>query len=187
MDYRPNVDGMVWFCREVLPRVRAEVPGATLTICGSSPDKAVRALAGQPGVTVTGAVPDVRPYLDAATGGRGAAADGPRHSEQALGGDGGGPAERRHDGRLGGHRGRDGRDLFVADEPADFAAAVVRLLRDRRLRDEIGAAGRAAVEADYRWERTLTRLEEVVEEAAASGACQRPGLLSCRGLRPLRR
>src|SRR5205807_2489522 len=63
MNYLPNVDGAVWFCRDVFPRVRAEVPEATFTVCGSAPTADVTALGRLPGVTVTGAVPEVGPYL----------------------------------------------------------------------------------------------------------------------------
>lgn len=64
MDYQANVDGVVWYCREVWPRVRAALPEARFHIVGQRPTTAVRALAQEfEGVTVTGRVPDVRPYL----------------------------------------------------------------------------------------------------------------------------
>ncbi|MCR9186189.1 MAG: TIGR03087 family PEP-CTERM/XrtA system glycosyltransferase [Halieaceae bacterium] len=63
MDYWPNVDAVVWFVHEVLPLLRGEYPQVTFTIVGGSPARAVRQLARQPGVAVTGRVPDVRPYL----------------------------------------------------------------------------------------------------------------------------
>jgi sugar transferase (PEP-CTERM/EpsH1 system associated) len=63
MDYQANVDGVCWFAAEILPAVRRELPNAVFTIVGSNPTEAVRALAQQPGVRVTGRVPDVRPYL----------------------------------------------------------------------------------------------------------------------------
>lgn len=66
MDYRPNVDAVTWFTREVWPRVRAVRPEATFEIVGRRPTPAVSALHGRDGVTVTGAVPDVRPHLAAA-------------------------------------------------------------------------------------------------------------------------
>ena len=62
MDYWPNVDAVVWFAQEVLPRLREQRPSLRLFIVGRSPAAAVRDLAGA-GVTVTGTVPDVRPYL----------------------------------------------------------------------------------------------------------------------------
>src|SRR5438270_733322 len=59
MDYPPNVDAVRWFADNVLPLL----PGARFVIVGASPAASVRALADRPGITVTGRVPDVRPYL----------------------------------------------------------------------------------------------------------------------------
>lgn len=63
MDYRANVDAVDWFAREILARVRAEIPRAQFYIVGSRPARAVHSLAALEGVTVTGSVPDMRPYL----------------------------------------------------------------------------------------------------------------------------
>jgi sugar transferase (PEP-CTERM/EpsH1 system associated) len=62
MDYWPNVDAVSWFVQESLPALRQRWPKLRLHIVGRSPTKAVLALAGE-AVTVTGTVPDVRPYL----------------------------------------------------------------------------------------------------------------------------
>jgi len=166
MDYLPNVDGVVWFCREILPRIQSLVPGVTFTICGSSPTREVAALGRLPGVTVTGAVPTVGPYLQRA----GIAVVPLRIARgvqnkllEAMAA--GLPAVATTVARTG-VVAQDGRDLFVADEPADFAAAVVRLLCGRVLRETVGRAGRAVVEANYSWDRTLSRLEEILTEVA---------------------
>ena len=64
MNYPPNVEGAIWLAREVWPIVRRARPDARLEIVGSSPTRAVRALADPAaGIVVTGAVPDVRPFL----------------------------------------------------------------------------------------------------------------------------
>lgn len=63
MDYWANVDAVVWFAREVLPQVRSEVPQACFYIVGARPVGEVLDLTRLPGVRVTGAVPDTRPYL----------------------------------------------------------------------------------------------------------------------------
>jgi sugar transferase (PEP-CTERM/EpsH1 system associated) len=63
MDYWPNVDAVSWFAERIFPAIREAVPAAQFTIVGSRPTEAVLALARQPGVVVTGSVPDVRPYL----------------------------------------------------------------------------------------------------------------------------
>ncbi|MEZ5963192.1 MAG: TIGR03087 family PEP-CTERM/XrtA system glycosyltransferase [Planctomycetota bacterium] len=66
MDYEPNVDGVLWFAREVWPRVRARCADARLYVVGSRPLPAVRALHGENGIEVTGRVPEVPPWLDRA-------------------------------------------------------------------------------------------------------------------------
>lgn len=63
MDYRPNVEAVQWFARCVMPSLRARFPSLAFYIVGARPTAPVRALARMPGVVVTGAVPDVRPYL----------------------------------------------------------------------------------------------------------------------------
>lgn len=62
LGYAPNVDAAHLLATEVLPRVRAVFPNAALDLVGTNPSAAVQALAA-PGVTVTGWVDDVRPYL----------------------------------------------------------------------------------------------------------------------------
>jgi sugar transferase (PEP-CTERM/EpsH1 system associated) len=164
MDYRPNVEGAVWFCREVLPLIHRERPGTTLTICGSRPDARVRALAGIPGVTVTGRVPDVRPYLA-----RASVAVVPLRiargiQNKLLEAMAAGLPAVACSAAAGGIEATPGRDLFVADDPGDFAAATVCLLSDGNLRMRMGEAARACMEANYRWEHQLQRLDRVLEQ-----------------------
>ncbi|WP_231729670.1 TIGR03087 family PEP-CTERM/XrtA system glycosyltransferase [Sphingomonas sp. CCH18-H6] len=66
MDYPPNIEAVRWFARDILPLVRRRHPDAGFAIVGRQPGEAVRALARLPGVTVTGAVADVRGWLAAA-------------------------------------------------------------------------------------------------------------------------
>ena len=63
MDYWANVDAVEWFARKVFPEIRAQLPKVEFHIVGARPTAAVVALASLPGVTVTGSVPDVRPFL----------------------------------------------------------------------------------------------------------------------------
>jgi len=63
MDYRANIDAVSFFASEVLPQVRRHAPQVRFFIVGTRPAAAVRRLAARAGVEVTGAVPDVRPYL----------------------------------------------------------------------------------------------------------------------------
>ena len=63
MDYYPNSEGAAWFAREVFPRLRDRCKDIEFLIVGHQPQHFVRKLASIPGITVTGYVPDVRPYL----------------------------------------------------------------------------------------------------------------------------
>ncbi|MCE2466752.1 MAG: glycosyltransferase [Caldilineaceae bacterium] len=66
MDYRPNVAGVTWFCREAMPVLRERFPDASFTILGRDPAADVRTLNDMPGVTVTGYVESLVPYLEQA-------------------------------------------------------------------------------------------------------------------------
>ena len=67
MDYRPNIEGVTWFVETILPHIRMRHPNARFAIVGRNPTDAVKALAKQPGVMVTGEVADVRGWLAAAS------------------------------------------------------------------------------------------------------------------------
>jgi polysaccharide biosynthesis protein PslH len=66
MDYWANVEGVSWFVREIWPAVRSAHPDANFLIVGSRPAPAVLEFASAPGVIVTGAVADVRPFVRSA-------------------------------------------------------------------------------------------------------------------------
>jgi sugar transferase (PEP-CTERM/EpsH1 system associated) len=182
INYVPNSDAVVHFCADILPRIQAAVPGVRFAVVGRDPPERVRGLAG-PAVTVTGTVPDVRPWMRQAAvfvvplrSGGGtrlkileALASGCAVVSSSIGCEG---LEVTH-----------GRDILVADRPAEFAEAVVRCLRDPELRGRLGARGRHLVERRYRWEsigRDLgaryAELQERVQRPAAVPADRwRPG------------
>lgn len=170
MDYYPNIEGIVWFCRDVLPLICRELPGVTLTICGARPDARVKALARIPGVTVTGRVPDVRPYLA-----RASVAVVPLRiargiQNKLLEAMAMGLPAVASSAAAAGVEAAPGRDVFVADDPADFASATVRLFRDDDLRRRTGEAARACMETNYRWEHQLQRLDRVLEVVTGKGS-----------------
>lgn len=63
MDYRPNVDAVLWFVAEVWPQIRRERPSTTFTIVGQKPHARLERLRDEPGITLTGWVERVEPYL----------------------------------------------------------------------------------------------------------------------------
>ena len=65
MDYYPNIEAAIWFASEVFPELRRRDPRMEFFVVGRNPSKAVVCLGEEPGVTVTGSVADVRPYIAA--------------------------------------------------------------------------------------------------------------------------
>ena len=169
MRHAPNVEGILHFHREILPRIRAELPEVVLWIVGKDPTPAVRSLAG-PGVHVTGFVPDVRPYLARANvfvspliGGAGIKNKLLQAWSMAK------PivATSRS---VGGLAARDGENLLIADRPGDFAAACLRLLKDPAERQRLGAAGQRLVQDLYTWEKKALELEQVFLQVQSGGS-----------------
>jgi sugar transferase (PEP-CTERM/EpsH1 system associated) len=162
MDYWPNIDAVAWFAREVFPAVRAQRADARFVIVGMNPAPTVAALASLPGVTVTGKVEDVRPYLQHA-----AVIVAPLRVARGIQNK---VLEAMSMGRpvvvstaaAGGVGGDAGREFEVAGEPAEYASKVVALLEPRAAA-AMGAAARARVLADYSWERNLAQFDRLLE------------------------
>jgi sugar transferase (PEP-CTERM/EpsH1 system associated) len=168
MDWLPNEDGVTYFCREILPRIRQTEPEATLSIVGRSPTPAVQRLAEIPGVEVTGRVDDVRPHIARAGvyvvplrigGGTRlkifeAMSMGKAVVSTTVGAEGL-PVT-------------NGRDLDIADEPARFAQAVVHLMRDAEARRALEAEARRLVVERYDWSAVAVDFESAVARAAGA-------------------
>lgn len=158
MDFRPNVDAVLWFAHRVLPLIQDKVADVHFYVVGQRPHPRLQALKSQPHVTITGRVPDTRPYIGGAavyviplrSGG------GTRFKVlEAM-------AMRRAivSTSMGcdGFPVTPGREVILADEPEAFASEVVKLLGDAERRSELGTAGRAFAER-YDWSALVPRLE----------------------------
>jgi len=162
LDYYANVDGLGWFCREVLPRVRRRVEGAELWLVGRNPTPGVRRLARQEGVRLVGRVPEVPPLL-----GRAWAAVVPLRvargvQNKVLEAMACGLPVVATPAAMEGIGAEPDRDLLVADDPEGFAAHLIELLTVEGLRRALGEAARAYVERHHRWEDQLRVLQEVL-------------------------
>jgi len=157
MDYSPNIDAVGWFAREVLPRL----PEGRFVIAGRNPAPAVRALAG-PRVTVTGAVADIRSWIDAADvvvaplriarGIQNKVLEAMAMAKPVVAS----PAA------FEGIEAEPRRDLIIADGAAAMAEAVQALLSDRERAAAIGHAARSLVTSCYSWESRLASLPALV-------------------------
>lgn len=167
LGWQPNEDAAVWLARKVWPVVRQSVPDAQLVLVGRDPGSAVRALAGS-GVEVAGTVPDVAPYIERAalTVAPLLAGGGSRLKIlESLGWARGVVAT-----TIGasGLEGLGGAGIVLADEPAHFAAEVVRLLQDPQEATRLGRRGREAVHA-YAWDTVLAPFAQLWAPTAAAG------------------
>jgi len=169
MFWPPNIEGVLWFAREVFPRIQAQVPDARFAIVGKNPPPSVVALSdNNPSIEVTGYVADPTPYqqetaafivpLHAGGGMRVKIIDawgwGLPIVSTSIGAEG---IDVRH-----------GENILLGDSPEDFSDAVVRLLREPELGGSLRLNGRAWLEGHYAWQRVYQAWDEIYREATAS-------------------
>ncbi len=161
MDYRPNVDAVVWFAKEIFPSIQQLHDEAKFLIVGKAPTRRVLKLAKQPGITVTGAVDDIRPYISGATvcvvplrmggGTRFKILEAMALSRPIVSttiGSEGFPV-------------KNGREIIIADSPEDQIRAIDSLLRQEDTRAQLGKAGRTLVSHKYQWKTIVSSIEGV--------------------------
>jgi polysaccharide biosynthesis protein PslH len=168
MDWLPNEDAMQFFIKEIMPLVRRFVPGVTLNVVGRNPYASLIEQARRdPAIIVTGRVEDVRPYMERATayvvplriGG------GTRlkiYEAMAM--------EKPIISTTVGAEGlqvRDGAELLIADTPAAFADAVVRVLKDEDFARDLGLRAAATVRERYAWAGVADVFAELCAQTAA--------------------
>ncbi len=166
MDYYPNQQGVIGFCKDVLPALQVRRPGVRFAIVGADPPEHIRALGKLPGVTVTGSVPDVRPHVRRAalTVAPLAIARGTQNkilesmamgvpivcSAQASGG---------VDAIAGEH-------LLVASGVSQWVDAIDGILGDPATRRRLSVAGRERVLNHHSWAASMRRLDGIIEAAS---------------------
>lgn len=163
MDYWANVDAVCWFAEHVFPGVRARLPEARFTIVGARPAAEVVQLKRQPGITVTGAVHDVRPYqaharavvapLRIARGVQNKVLEAMAMAQPVI----------ATPQALDGLRACPGLDWQVSEDPAELVRMTVALMTDPALRARLGAQGRACVLAHYSWAEHMGRFIDLLE------------------------
>ncbi len=164
MYWPPNIDGVLWFIREVFPHIRTRRPDVTLDVVGARPPQELARLGGDgTGINVTGYVADPMPYLEKAgvmivplrAGGGmrvkilNALSQGMPIVSTTIGCEGIAVETGRH--------------LLIADHPQGFALATLRLLEDRRFADELGRNGRRLIQVTYDYRVACRALEDVYQ------------------------
>jgi glycosyltransferase involved in cell wall biosynthesis len=161
LGYVPNREAALYFCRNILPRIRARNPDVTLTIIGGRAPDDVVALGSLPGVEYHGFVDDVRPYLwEAAVCVVPLLSGGGTRLKilEALAA--GCPVVSTSLGAEGLHL-RAGRDLLLADDVDFFAHQVLRILEQKRLAERLSRQGHETTRSRYDWHSITPLLEQV--------------------------
>jgi len=171
MDWLPNEDAIQYFTKQIMPLVKERVPDATLTVVGRNPYPSLVELGQRDAsVIVTGRVEDVRPYMERAAayivpiriGG------GTRlkiYEAMAM--------EKPIISTTVGAEGlpvSDGVDLLLADTPAAFAGAIVRVLRDEAFARQLGARAAGIVREQFGWNKVAASFAEICERVVAQRA-----------------
>jgi polysaccharide biosynthesis protein PslH len=164
MYWPPNIDGVMWFIEKILPVVRASRPDVVFDVVGARPPKELLELSGKDkGINVTGYVKNPDAYLEAAgvmvvplrSGGGmrvkilNALAQGMPIVSTGIGAEGI-PVE-------------NGKHLIVADDPSEFAEAVLNLLADFSFADKLGSQGRKFIEDNFDYRIACRRLDEIFQ------------------------
>ncbi|HVC32670.1 MAG TPA: glycosyltransferase [Chloroflexota bacterium] len=164
MDYRPNVDAIRWFCSDIWPAVRTEIPHARLLVVGRDLGPEHQPLAKVPGIQLVGAVPDERPWFDRSdllvvpmrmgSGTRikvlQAMAMGVPVVSTVLG--------------ISGVTAVNGSHYLLADSAAEFARQIVVALKNPALRRALGETARQLASEQYDWTTIAPRLDHFYEE-----------------------
>jgi polysaccharide biosynthesis protein PslH len=172
MFWMPNIEGVLWFARDVWPKVIAQIPQATFTIAGKNPPSEIRELSkngtGRSSIQVTGYIPDPQPYLERAgvfivpllSGGgmRVKIIDAWRWGvpivSTSIGAEG--------------IRCVPGENILIEDDPLDFAQAVMKVLKEPSLAERLRLNGRRWVEENYNWRKVYSRWDEIYNGASKS-------------------
>ncbi|MCL4294784.1 MAG: glycosyltransferase [Anaerolineae bacterium] len=168
MQYEPNADAVLYFCKEILPLIKQHRPDVHFHVVGWGPPPEIIALNNDPNITVTGFVDDVRPYvadsmvavvpLRFGSGIRNkileAWATARPVVSTTLGAEG---LAVQH-----------GENILLADEPNQFAQSVLSLLDDQQQRIRLAQAGRRSVESKYAWSE-ISQQYNAIYEAILSG------------------
>jgi glycosyltransferase involved in cell wall biosynthesis len=160
--YPPNAEAVGWFATQVLPLVQAQRPDAEFHVIGGDAPARLRALEGRPGLRLLGPVKDVAVALRASAVSVCPVRTGAGRQNKLLEAFAAGIPAVATGFSAAGAEAEDGRHLLVADEPAAFAAAVLRLLAQPALGQRLSRQARALVQRLYRWPANAAALEKTL-------------------------
>jgi sugar transferase (PEP-CTERM/EpsH1 system associated) len=166
MSYEPNAEAVIWFATNVFPVLKSRNPSVEFLVVGSNPPQQVKELADTQGISVTGYVDDIRPYLESsvvavvpmqiAVGIQNKILEAMALELPVVAT----PIATRPFGP--GFSG-----IIEAETADETAEEVLRLLNNPQAAADIGRKGREEVLRDFSWQRSVNELEKIYEELLA--------------------
>lgn len=163
MDYYPNQECMARFCAQIWPLLKSRRPQLKLLIVGADPSPEMRRLGELPGVTVTGSVPDVRPFvrksalmvapLNIARGTQNKILEAMAMGVPVV-------TSRV---AAGGVDAESVTHFLVADTPEEYSEAILRVLDDPAERQRLAIAGRQRMLSNHAWPHSMERLDQIID------------------------
>jgi polysaccharide biosynthesis protein PslH len=170
LNYFPNIDGIQWFVREVLPILKSSCPAARLSLVGNRPSAEIRRMAArEPAIRLIGPVTDVYPYLARAAVAVVPIRAGSGQQLKALEAMAAGTPVVATVTVAAGLGAEDGKTLLVADTGQQMVVQIERILNDSALAVQLTRNARAHIEQHHAWEHTTSELERLWLEAAGQG------------------
>ena len=163
---------VVYFIEQILPRIWARRPETRLLVVGKDPGREILALANHPNIIVTGTVKDLPPYLQQATVAVAPIAYGAGIQNKVLEAMACGTPVVTTPQAVSALEVSSGEDVLVAQEPADFANAVLSLLDGPQVRRRLGEAGRMYVEKHHKWDSIAGQLTDIYNEIPGSNSVE---------------
>ncbi len=162
MDYYANIDGVTWFCKDIMPLIQSRYPELKLYIVGSNPAPEVKKLEQNKGVRVTGFVDDIRPYYDGADicvtplrlarGIQNKVLEAMAMEKAVV----------TTSKALEGISAVPGEHVLVADDPKEFAHHILDLLSDNSKRKLMGKRARQFIVQNYDWQTSMKKLDQLL-------------------------
>ena len=168
LGYRPTVQGVQWFAREVWPRLHQRIPEARWVLAGARPARGVRRLERLPGVEVHADVADLRPYFRSAGAAIAPMSSGSGVPMKVLEALAAGLPTVVHPWAAEGLSGEGGEAVVAAADAAEWVDALERLLTDSQAARDLGERGHALWQRVYHPDRVAEKIRQVVAEAADS-------------------
>ena len=162
MDYFANIDGVKWFCKNILPKIKVQIPDIRFYIVGMKPTKAVRKLSKLEGVIVTGFIDDIRQYywmadvcvipLRIARG----------LQNKLLEAMATGNAVVATSNAKNGIVCRENLDLLIADDEEGFCQCVISILQDAEKKGKLGMNAEINIRKNYSWQHNLSKFDSLL-------------------------